>query len=507
MALPSTQTVAADTPAPRAKDHLSWVLVLVLAGAQVQHFTAGFRLTADDVMFHFWLLQGFPELWNQTWAAAVSQGRIGHLAIVPMNAIAGYFADSFEIRLLIVLLYFASFLIFSLYISKVIRSNISLPLFLILITLHPLAYYHLPPTSYPLHLSVALFFLLVCRLSVWHLRWKPGGRSRAIFPEAMFALLFAVCMTTSEYMFVVGTALMAVEWSATYFWRRSEGNLNGRNVAKGIVLDSRLVIDALAVAVSLVAYVSFRLIHPSEYTGNTADGLKNIQAFSVTLIKHVYAGTPLPYLSRVIFQSPSEQWLLAACFSISTFGVALASVRSLSRLRAPWFVALASMMFAAYVTAPIAAGARFQEWCMGTVQCAYLDSRLSYFGVALAIVAGIAALTRWFSAGRLNAVLTAMVCAALAVLAGLTYLQNWNRAEDMRDLVSAWERASRMACEREAGSVDDTSLLAFIDPQDRVPRHPNFPIARYWRLYMTDRNAAMSCKSEAGIFVGNGSLH
>ena len=64
-----------------------------------------------------------------------------------------------------------------------------------------------------------------------------------------------------------------------------------------------------------------------------------------------------------------------------------------------------------------------------------------------------------------------------------------------------------MACEREAGSVDDTSLLAFIDPQDRVPRHPNFPIARYWRLYMADRNAAMSCKSEAGIFVGNDSLH
>jgi hypothetical protein len=260
------------------------------------------------------------------------------------------------------------------------------------------------------------------------------------------------------------------------------------------------------VAVSLAAYVSFRLIHPSEYTGNSADGLGNIEAFSATLVKHVYAGTPLPYLSRVIFQSPSEQWLLAACFSISTFGAALASVRNLSRLRAPWFVGLVSIMFAAYVTAPIAAGARFQEWCMGTVQCAYLDSRLSYFGVALATVAGVAALTRSFS-GRLNTVLTAMVCAALAALAGLTYIQNWNRAEDMRDLVSAWERASKMACERESVSVDDTSLLAFIDPQDRVPRHPDFPIARYWRLYMADRNAALSCTSEARTFVGNGSLH
>jgi hypothetical protein len=506
VALPWTQTVAAYTQAPRAKDHLSWGLVLVLAGAQVQHFTAGFRLTADDVLFHFWALQGLPELLSQTWAVAVNQGRIGHLAIVPMNALADYFVDSYEIRVLVALIYFASFLIFSFYMSAVTRSNISLHLFLILMTLHPLAYYHLPPTSYPLHLSVALFFLFVCRLSVWHLRWKPGGRSRAIFPEAMFALLLAVCMTTSEYMFVVGTALMAVEWCATFFWRRSEGILDGRHVAKGILLDSRLGIDALAVAVSLAAYVSFRLIHPSEYTGNSADGLGNIEAFSATLVKHVYAGTPLPYLSRVIFQSPSEQWLLAACFSISTFGAALASVRNLSRLRAPWFVGLVSIMFAAYVTAPIAAGARFQEWCMGTVQCAYLDSRLSYFGVALATVAGVAALTRSFS-GRLNTVLTAMVCAALAALAGLTYIQNWNRAEDMRDLVSAWERASKMACERESVSVDDTSLLAFIDPQDRVPRHPDFPIARYWRLYMADRNAALSCTSEARTFVGNGGLH
>lgn len=506
MALPWTQTVAAYTQEPRAKDHLSWGLVLVLAGAQVQHFTAGFRLTADDVLFHFWALQGLPELLNQTWAVAVDQGRIGHLAIVPMNAIADYLSDSYIIRLIIVLSYFSSFMLFSIYISSVTRSRISLPLLLTLVTLHPLAYYHLPPTSYPLHLSVALFFVLVCRLSVWHLRWRPGGRSRAIFPEVMFGLLLAVCMTTSEYMFVVGTALMAVEWSATYFWRRSEGNLNGCSVAKGIILDGRLGIDALAAAVSLIAYVSFRLIHPSEYTGNSADGLKNIEAFSSTLIKHVYAGTPLPYIRGAIFNSPSEQWLLAACFSIATFVVALASLKSLRKLRAPWFVALASMMFAAYVTAPIAAGARFQEWCMGTVQCAYLDSRLSYFGVALATVAGVAALTRSFS-GRLNAVLTAIVCAALAGLAGLTYIQNWNRAEDMRDLVSAWERASKMACEREAALVDDTSLLAFIDPQDRVPRHPDFPIARYWRLYMADRNAAFSCTSEARTLVGNGSLH
>ncbi|MDP3895935.1 MAG: hypothetical protein Q8Q62_04595 [Mesorhizobium sp.] len=157
------------------------------------------------------------------------------------------------------------------------------------------------------------------------------------------------------------------------------------------------------------------------------------------------------------------------------------------------------MAFAFYISVPIATAVRFQNWCDEGFHCAYLDSRLSYYGAVVAVIGIAAALIRLPSSQRVQSGLRSGACALLACLGGITYLHNAHMAADMRDYVSAWTRAANLACEPGATiPAQDEELLALIDPKGRVSRHPNFDIASYWRHYIEDRRTALSCEIPRG---------
>lgn len=311
---------AAASRPRRVAFSLGWIAAIGLAVAQARHFTAGFRLTADDLEFHLAFLNGFPSISHHAWHIATVQGKIGHLALVPLNAVGDYYADIFAVRALIALLHFAPFLAAGFYVSAILRRNIALPLFLALIALHPLGYSHLPPTSYPMHF-LALPVALFCRLLVIRLRSRP---TQAPALEAIAALVLALCMLSNEYMLFVGAAMIGFEWAATWLRRRSDPT----EKSPGLLRSRGFLADILAVSIAFASYGVFRLLNPSRYDGNNADGLGNVAAIFETVGKHILAGTVLPYLGATVFDNPIADVVLAACFGIGVFAVGLTSARS-----------------------------------------------------------------------------------------------------------------------------------------------------------------------------------
>jgi len=481
-------------------DNVRWVLVgllSVLACLQGYLFLTGYRLTADDVDFQYHLMSGWTAARDFTWLAAVSQGRVVHLLDVPFAMLAAYFADSFAFRLFYTALYFACFALLAVYISMLARLRVAALMLLVLLSLHPLDYFHLPPNAYPAHLTLPFLLILLARLGLLRARAERGPSASGWEAGMLFCCFIG--MMFSEYAFLFAAALVGAEFIARLAEQHAAGATWGTTLRTSL-LHQRTLKDAFVLGLFLAIYLAFRLIFPSSYEGNQLANELDLAAVGKTLVGHIFGGTSLASLARYGEQLPGiihavgrvERVVFAAIVVVTFvagmlgFRRAMSDGRRSSLVRRCWAIVVASLLGAVLVTLPLAMTFKYQAWCGDLSACVFFDSRISYLGVGAILVALMVMMASCVRSGGLLSLVVPVACSTLlAMLGGLTYLNNVRIEWDMQRYVAGWERAERLACLPERQLEEAGPLLPrLIDPAQRISMSPGFDRNAYWRDYI-----------------------
>ena len=70
-----------------------WTLALLLVLLQGHLFLVGFRLSADDVMYHARFMDGTASMIDFIYSSAIFQGRVGNYLNSPLLLVGAYYAD------------------------------------------------------------------------------------------------------------------------------------------------------------------------------------------------------------------------------------------------------------------------------------------------------------------------------------------------------------------------------------------------------------------------------
>ena len=189
------------------------LILLALFLMQGAPFLKGYRLTADDVFFHQLMFDGWSVAWSEIKRISFGQGRISHFIDLPLALVGDYFADSYWFRVFYTSLYFSNFILLGSYASLILFNRflyhaVAL-IALILISLHPLDYYHLAPTAYPFHISAPVFLILISRINIFILRGSTSSKS-SDYESGWLAVCF-VGMLLNEKGFLFGFAIIFIE--------------------------------------------------------------------------------------------------------------------------------------------------------------------------------------------------------------------------------------------------------------------------------------------------------
>lgn len=490
----------ADSVAP-----LAVVVFVFLLLIQAMPSIAGYRLTADDVAFHQSAMSGWRASWAFVKDTSFGQGRIVHFVDLPFSLIGSYYADHFLFRLFYTALYFVNFLLIgwwaSLFLFNRCSRNFIVLVAVVLISFHPLDYFHLAPNAYPFHVSLPVFLILISRIGLWYGRSIRVRQSGA--RELGLLILFFVGLIFSEYGFLFGLSLVASELVAklagvandsTRCWRLITGCLKHPDLLK----------DGFALFLFLALYVGFRFYFPSAYDGNRISPELDVGLFAKTLWGHIYGGTSVASFVRYdslianqIIELSLTGWILISAVFFSTFYVltkcltALVSDLSFELNKKRMYVCgLFGFFVAALITAPVAMTAKYQSWCGDIDACLFLDSRVSFLGVGLAV----SALCLWFLGIKASPRSRRVMFISLAISAGgaTSYLNNKRIAADMSEYSSAWVRGKQLAC-MSGDELSAVPISRIVDPKNRVSYHPGFDVELYWRQYLEEQRAYGDC--------------
>ncbi len=483
-------------------------LLLIVGCLQGYLFLTGYRLTADDVDFQYHWMSGWAAARDFTWLAAVSQGRVVHLLDVPFAMLAAYFADSLVFRLIYTVLYFGCFALLAVYISMVARARVAALVLLVLLSLHPLDYFHLPPNAYPVHLTLPFLLILLARIGLWRARARRGKAAGA-WETCMLACCF-VGMLFSEYGFLFAAALIGAEYFARLVDRHAVGGGWGHAV-RGSALHPHTLKDAAVLALWLAIYIGFRLVYPSSYEGNQVAAELDLAAVGRTLVGHIFGGTSLASLARYHEQIPGVVraagfvgLLVAISIAAVTFAAAALALRQARTgceetclVRRCCAIGVASLMGAVLVTLPLALTFKYQAWCGDLSACVFLDSRISYLGVGAVLAVLLITMVVRFGKPRgiYRTGVSLALSALLAALGGLTYLNNLRVEWDMERYVEGWQRAARLSCLAPERLDEVRPLLPrLIDPAQRISMSPGFDREAYWLKYIEmKRSQGQAC--------------
>lgn len=485
-----------------------FVVLLLIQGAP---FLSGYRLTADDVAFHQFLMDGWSDSWAFIRQAAIQQGRIVHFFDLPFSLLGSYYADNLYFRFFYTSLYFGNFLLVGLYASVLVCSRYAfrpaLFLALVLISFHPLDYFHLAPTAYPFHVSLPVFLIVLSRIGLWRLRVDDQSKVNA--KEVAWLSLCFMGMIFSEYGFLVGVSLMFTETLVRTFRTRY-----ARNGFSGSFLywlrHQYTLKDFFIVALFLALYFGFRLIYPSTYDGNQVSTDFQIGLFLKTLFGHIYGGTSIASFVRydkLIVENLRNldliNWLVIFVVFIGTFLVGNFCLRGVRRKDESYWpvsgfliMALIGFLCAIIVTVPVALTGKYQSWCGNVNSCIFLDSRISYLGVGAFITAFMALTVHLFARLRVSSYITVAVSLFLAFVASFSYVNNQRVEMDMKEFVSAWERAKHLACVPEP-TLRGVDISSIVDPLRRVSYHSGFDVNYYWSKYLKDQRLKRNCEGRS----------
>ncbi|MFD2251306.1 hypothetical protein FHS82_000458 [Pseudochelatococcus lubricantis] len=441
-------------------------------------YLAGYRLSGDDIWFLQLAIEGSEAVADNAMHAAIEQGRVGQLLMLPLNVLGAYLSGDPVWRAVFVALYVAQLLLFAVFVSTVLQTDLRVFLFVLLVALHPLAFAFMPPNAYPLQNTVPLIAILGARIAIVRLRQRHALRAAAELPAQV---VFALGMLVSEFAVAFGTALLLAEYAARAGVARQEGR--GWRQALQLALARRFVhADGLAVLAAVGPYLLFRWWNPGVYDGNSAGGIAHPLKVAGTIFGHVRDGTAFPRLGGGLSSAEAWELLVAAATGVAVAAALFTAAGGLLRLAAPAATGLATLLLAAWVTLPVAISTKYQAACMDRGSCAYLDSRISYLAVTVAVACAVAFACR-HPLGRATArQALAICCVLLGVMAALTSIYNAGKARDMRRIHQVWERADRLACTA-APPQEAAAIRAAVDPDGLIAITPPGSIADFWKAY------------------------
>jgi len=461
---------------------VTWLALAAIIALQAQPFTYGFRRSADEIDFLVALFGGWRAVEEVAISAAAAQGRLGFLAVMPLNAIGAYLADSLTARWGFALLHFGTLVLFAAHFSIISRTDVTRALLIILVSAQTIGGIHdyMPPISYPLQNTLPILALLVARCTIL---MTPSGRG-ASYMMWSARIVFLLAILTTEYAFLLGSALLAAEYSFALArrWRQAASPVE---VLLGVVRQRAFLYDAAMVVLALCAYLAYRWLHPSGYTGNVIDAGLEIGRVAETTMRHILAGTILSREMFDIASLPRDALPIAVAVGILTATCMFAVLYDVRGLPSPLLVALGAVLAMAYVTFPLAGNARQQSWCVDSGACGYLDSRISFLGFAVVVICVIALALRRMPTYRSAMVMVAAISGTTGLLAAATYARNLHGGLAMAVDAKAWERAALLACYPEALPAAGPRLLQLIDPERSVRFHPGADKAKFWREYMS----------------------
>ena len=454
-----------------AKTNILILIALVLFTFHIVTFSTGFRLTADDVMFAEAYFSGLDAIWALTEESSRNQGRIGYWVLQPINMFGAYYAEYLIMRILFSVIYFVTFL----YAVKVICDIIDHRLFplsaVFFLALHPLAYEHLPPNSYPLQNSVAILMLLL-------------GYSALITPQYFGRRLLGgtlVFLSTllTEYAFIFCFSLLVLRIACDIaqevsFGRSLKKFVEGTNLTLLIIL-----------ALSLVPYRVYRKLFTSTYEGNVIPESFNLLATLKVASLHIIDGTSLRRIAQFLDHSTAILviltvlilWLLKTWTKFS-FRIEAPHVSPLKLA----IVNLSLIAILYILTLPLSYSNFQIETCDYNPFCGYLDSRSAFVFISVFLSFNIGFILSRLSS-RLESSATLLLVAVIVIVSSYTQVHNFSVRERMHQNDIIWERARQISC-----YISDTSdgpyLSDLIDPLKIVPFHTAELRNRFWGRYI-----------------------
>lgn len=457
-------------------------MLITLTFMQGWVFSAGYRVSADDIYFQSLLFNSFANAVEYTNNYAVSQGRIGQYISVPLIIFGSYFADINLVRYVFVGLFFLQFFLIAKVISNILHKNVSLYLYLIMISMAyvgPGQWNHLPPFAYPILITAPILAILYAKL--W--RSKYGADRFKGWKLNAYVFIMASAMLVNEFAFLFGSGFLILEVTAEFVMRSK-------------ITIRKYFPDIRAIFFSLAVYFLFRLTFPSEYPGNIPDGIANVSKIIKTLFGHIVSGGPFLLLAnnpnRVLEVPSQSQYMLAGIFGIMAGFLLFFLLERFKKFSCDWRFIIACFMFSVYVCIPVAITVKYQDWCSLGV-CTYIDSRVAYYGFAIGIGLIVIFLENiLIMQQNIKFFFRFVLVSLFGCISAFNFLNNEIVQQSMHQYTNAWKRAQHIAC-----TVDDLSnikndFMADIDPDELVHYHPNFDIRAYWINYMTfyKKNAA-----------------
>ena len=393
------------------------VLCLMIGCAtavQLSPFLDGWILTADDALFHYWAMTRPPEDWLAIgWSTALWKAKLGEFLSIPVMVAGNAAIESVTIRAANLAVFAMSLGVFALWLGRQFGGGLALAFAIVALTVTPLRFFHMPPTSYPFFPSLQVVLLMVCLL---------GLRARGLLGAVAFGGI-VLAMLSSEYTLLLGSALILFEAS------REVRSL------QVLVVDKRLWVLGLTGLV----HIAFREFGAGNYTemSGTLETGRIIQV----VVYHTLNGTALgpagfPFdlgtLSAADFTS-------AALAAGATGGSVLLAAPYLGKPNARTAPVLALVVLVVIaMTGPIALLEKYRDWCDSPSHCAYIDSRYAGWAAMIVLALPLQAALR-----RISAIGPAMT---IGLLAGLTALQNASVAHEMRIHLEPWRVAERSVC-------------------------------------------------------------
>lgn len=490
---------------PIKQKNIARALILLVGVFHLYPFLTGYRLSADDVAYHWYAMNGIDASWQFIKSAAITQGRIVHFPDLITSLIGAYYADSLLFRIIYTILYFLNFGLFALYINKICKANAGWFFLLVLFILHPLDFFHTSPGSYPFKISIPILLILIARISILKIR-EEVKNSQNIANEAPWVLLCLAAMLFSEYAFTFALALMIMEFSTRFMNDSRQYNKSSFQSVLDNLQSWKTVRDFFTILVFLSFYIGFRLIFPSSYDGNQLPNKLNLIAFIKTMVGHILGGSIISSFSRydnigdyVHGNIDFVGYLSLIALPVATFLSAFFLLNEqrqdlkLSYDATKMKVVLAfSSGLAVTVTAPVAITTKYQSWCGKVENCLFLDSSLSYLGFGVFLATMLLYLAK-FSAKTGKPGLY-IFCAFLACIAAAAQLNNLRRESSMAEYVQGWKRAKALACYSEIDLANVSGMKEIVEPVPLISMHPSFDAESYWALYIENLRQRNICQ-------------
>lgn len=491
-----------------------YIPIIFIYFVHAYSFTAGFRITPDDVLFHYFAMDNFDNAFGFISDTAARQGRIGHYIDLPILMFSSYYSEHFLYRALFVSIFFLKYFLFAYYIQSLTKTQIGGIVLLFAIIIYPVDYLHMLPTSYPLK-SISISSIIIIRILLLkiYIRNKLNGW------EIFISGILLLSMIVNEYATLYAISIIMGEYTI----RIMRAYSIERSIIESIYIYRRqLVRDFIIITFALMAYIGFRNLNPSLYEGNLISSDIEFSLLLKTLFGHIFGGTIFTAYLRsnveiynMIGSISILKWVLysftAIIVSVYTYKFFVVGSSRKQNVVSVLLVLILAIITLS-VTLPVAAINKYQLWCadIKIIECVYLDSSYASLTVAAIVIVFIYQIIRNTNAGKKIVLMVALV---FGLISFSTNIHNAVKYNDMKRYVYGWGRAQQIAC----SYIDLKQMYKDLDNLDlklpdvveninkRINYHtnyPNFDMEKYWIRYIENRHNNSDCEEIANTNYG-----